>query len=400
MNPKIKRRIAIAFFVAVALLLYLIRGVLLPFVFSGIFIYLLAPAVDFLAGQSLFGRKAPRGLAVMLVFIFFFLGLGILALLILPPLYEEVLRIAQDIPRQISEFRSVTLPSWVEWVEGFNARYHFNLNVRAFLDQMVQNILDFSRHQVAALPANMQNLVKLLLSTLSTLLVIFIVTAFMLMDLPRVKAGLLHMLPAQLRPGALELAQAIDRDLSGTIRGQLVICLINGTLTTLGLLLLQVKFAITIGFIAGVFSLIPVFGAVISTIPAVLIALTQSIWTALAVVGVIIIIHLIEANFLNPKILGHTVELHPAIIVFSIVVGEHFFGAVGLLFGVPVAAIIRSLVRYFYLKFFADPPDLPLEEADMEAGLREAAIEQQEAMLEHHEVHPPQARPLKGEQPS
>jgi len=66
---------------------------------------------------------------------------------------------------------------------------------------------------------------------------------------------------------------------------------------------------------------------------------------------------LIEANFLNPKILGHTVELHPAIIVFSIVVGEHFFGAVGLLFGVPVAAILRSVLRYLYLTYFAEPEE-------------------------------------------
>lgn len=359
MNPKLKRRIAIGFFVAIGVALYLIHDVLLPFIFSGIFIYLLAPAVNFLEGQRLFGLKAPRSLAVALVYVFFFLGLGLLALLILPPLYEEVMRIAQDVPNQISQFRSVTLPAFVERVEGLNARYHLNFNVRAFLNQLLENALAYSQQMVRALPANMQKLVKLLFSALSSFLVIFIVTGFVLVDLPRIKAGLLQLVPARLRPGALDLTHAIDRDLSGTIRGQLVICLINGFLTTIGLLLLQVKFAITIGFVAGIFSLIPVFGAVISTIPAVLIALTQSIWTALAVVGVIIIIHLIEANILNPKILGHTVELHPAIIVFSIMVGEHFFGAVGLLFGVPVAAILRSVLRYFYVKYYAEPPYPP-----------------------------------------
>ncbi|PKL77544.1 MAG: hypothetical protein CVV27_05180 [Candidatus Melainabacteria bacterium HGW-Melainabacteria-1] len=359
MNPKFKRRAAIGFFVAVALVLYLIHDVLLPFIFSGIFVYLLAPAVNFLAGQRLFGIKAPRGLAVILVYIFFFLGLGVLALLILPPLYEEVMRIAQDIPRQITQFRSVTLPALVDWMESINARYHLNFNVRAFMNQLLESLLVFSQHQVETLPGSMQKLLKLLFSALSTFLVIFIVTAFVLVDLPRIKVGLLQLVPLRLRQGTLDLVHAIDRDLSGAIRGQLAICLINGFLTTIALLLLQVKFAITIGFIAGLFSLIPVFGAVISTIPAVLIALTQSIWTALAVVGVIIIIHLIEANYLNPKILGHTVELHPAIIVFAIVVGEHFFGAVGLLFGVPVAAIIRSVLRYFYHKYFAEPPPGP-----------------------------------------
>lgn len=360
MNPILKRRIAIGFFAGLALVLYMIHEVLLPFVFSGVLVYLMAPAVNFLSGQRIFNLRIPRGLAVILVYLMFFLGVSILALLILPPLYAEVLRIAHEIPNQLRELRTVILPSWIEWMEGLNARYNLNINVRAFVNQVVENILAYSQHQVEAVPNHIQKLIKLLFSTLSMFLVIFIVTAFLLVDLPRIKRGLLSVVPSRLRQGTLDLVHAIDRDLSGTIRGQLAICLINGFLTTVGLLLLQVKFAITIGFIAGVFSLIPVFGAVISTVPAVLIALTQSIWTALAVVGVIIIIHLIEANFLNPKILGHTVELHPAIIVFAIIVGEHFFGAVGLLFGVPVAAIIRSVLRYFYLKYYAEDPPGPI----------------------------------------
>lgn len=357
MNPKIKRRIVIVFFAVIAVLLYLMREVLLPFVFSGIFVYLLAPAVNRLSNQVIFGRKLPRGAAMLLVFTGFFLFLGLLALLILPPLYNEVIRIGQDIPHRLTEFRETTLPNWMGWIDTLTTRYHLNISARSLLDQLVENVVAFSHHQVEAIPANMQRIVRLLFSTLSTFLVMFLVTAFVLGDLPRIQAGLLRLVPIRLRPGALDLAKAIDRDLSGTIRGQLVICMINGALTTIGLLILHVKFAITIGFIAGVFSLIPVFGAVMSSIPAVLIALTQSPWTALAVVGVIIIIHLIEANLLNPNILGHTVELHPAIIIFAIVVGEHFFGPVGLLFGVPAAAIIRSVLRYFYLKYFAEPTD-------------------------------------------
>ncbi len=360
MNPKLKRWVATGFFAVLALVLYMIHEVLLPFVFSGILVYLLAPAVNFLSGKRLFNLQIPRGLAVVLVYLMFFMGIGLLALLILPPLYAEVLRIAHEIPNQLRELRTVTLPAWIESMEALNARYNLNFNVRAFINQVVENMLAYSQHQVEAVPTHVQKLIKLLFSTLSTFLVIFIVTAFVLVDLPRIKTGMLSIVPSRLRQSALDLVHAIDRDLSGTIRGQLVICLINGFLTTIGLLILQVKFAITIGFVAGVFSLIPVFGAVISTVPAVLIALTQSVWTALAVVGVIIIIHLIEANFLNPKILGHTVELHPAIIVFSIIVGEHFFGAVGLLFGVPVAAIIRSVLRYFYLKYFAEDPPGPI----------------------------------------
>lgn len=355
MSPKLKRWIAWGFVAALIVLLYLIHEVLLPFILSGVFVYLMAPVVDWISRQQIFGIKLSRGFGVVMTYLVFFLGLGVLALIVLPPLYEEVLKIANDLPRQIEQFRSITLPDMTRKLDVLSTRYQLNINAESFIKQTLDNLYNVTRFQVEALPSNMQALVKFVFSALSTFLVIFIVTGFVLVDLPRIKAGMLNLVPIRLQPAVLSLVHAIDRDLSGTIRGQLLICLINGTLTTAALVLLQVKFAITIGFVAGVFSLIPVFGAVISTIPAVLIALTQSLTTALAVIVVIIVIHLIEANFLNPKILGHTVELHPAIIVFAIVVGEHFFGTVGLLFGVPVAAIIRSFLKYFYMEYFMEP---------------------------------------------
>lgn len=364
MSPKFKRWLLIGFGLIVLLLLYLVHEVLLPFVLSGVFVYLLAPAVDFLSSKSIGKLKLSRGFSVVLVFIGFLTGIALLVLIVLPPVYQEVLKIANDIPSQIERFRLVTLPNWTHRLEALSTRYNLDINVEAFIEQTLEQLYQSARLQVEALPENMRKIVEVLFSTLSSFLVIFIVTIFVLIDLPRIKEGVLNMIPLHYRASVISLMKSIDRDLSGTIRGQLLICVINGTFTTLGLLLLNVKFAITIGFIAGVFSLIPVFGAVISTVPAVLIALTQSVWTALAVIGVIIIIHLIEANMLNPKILGHTVELHPAIIIFAIIVGEHFFGALGLLFGVPVAAIVRSVLRFTYVEYFLEVPEGPLIQED------------------------------------
>lgn len=306
----------LAFFLSLAGLIYLIRDILLPFIFSGLFVYLLAPFVDYLSRQTFLGKPVSRGLCVLLAYIYVFIGFGVLAVIVLPPLYQEVVRIGRDLPNQFEHLRTVILPAFLQQLEYLNTRFQLHLDVQTYVNQGLETVLKAGEGQVESLAMHMQTLVKLLFSALSTFLVIFIVTAFVLIDLPQIKRGLLENIPVRYRSGILDLVHAIDKDLSGTIRGQLVICMINGSLTTLGLVLLKVKFAMTIGLVAGVFSLIPVFGAVISTVPAVIIALTQSLWTALAVIGVIIIIHLIEANLLNPKILGHTVELHPAIIVF------------------------------------------------------------------------------------
>lgn len=358
MSPTAKKW-AVASFALLAIgFLYLVRHVLLPFIISGIFIYLLAPIVERLAGQKFLKWQASRGLAVVLIFIHLFFIVALLVIIVVPPLYQEVLKMAHELPQQIAHIRTDVLPLWIAYGEDMAGKAGIHLDLKNSLDHALSQALATGEGKVQSVAVYAQKLVVFLLSAVSSFVVIMIVTAFVLIDLPNLKKNCLGMVPKKFRPGALDLAHAIDKDLSGAIRGQLVICLINGTLTTVGLLILKVKFALTIGLIAGVFSLIPVFGAVMSSVPAVLIAMTQSLLTAVGVLGMIAIVHFIEANFLNPKVMGHNVELHPAIVIFSIVCGEHFLGAVGLLFGVPVAAIMRSVLRYFYRQFFLEPEDL------------------------------------------
>lgn len=358
MSPTAKKW-AVAGFTLLAIgFLYLVRHVLLPFIISGVFIYLLAPVVERLAGQKFIKWHASRGIAVVLIFIHLFFIVALLVLIVVPPLYQEVLKMAHELPQQIAHIRTEILPLWIAYGEDMAGKAGIHLDLKNSLDHALSQALATGEGKVQSVAVYAQKLVVFLLSAVSSFVVIMIVTAFVLIDLPNLKKNALAMLPKRFRQGALDLAHAIDKDLSGAIRGQLVICVINGTLTTVGLLILKVKFALTIGLIAGVFSLIPVFGAVMSSVPAVLIALTQSLLTAVGVLGMIAIVHFIEANFLNPKVMGHNVELHPAIVIFSIVCGEHFLGAVGLLFGVPVAAILRSVLRYFYRQFFLEPEDL------------------------------------------
>ena len=94
-------------------------------------------------------------------------------------------------------------------------------------------------------------------------------------------------------------------------------------------------------------SIIPIFGSILSTIPAVAIGLTQDVWTALWVLLWILGIHQVEANLLNPKIIGVAARIHPALVVFALLVGEHFFGLWGALLGVPVLSVSQSVFNHF-----------------------------------------------------
>ena len=143
------------------------------------------------------------------------------------------------------------------------------------------------------------------------------------------------------------LLRRIDQGLAGVVRGQLLICLVNGILTAIGFALIGVKYWPVLALVASVGSLIPIFGSIFSSVPAVAIGLTQSVTTAFLVLGWVILIHQIEANYLNPKIIGTQAHLHPVLIVFVLLAGEHWFHAVGALLAVPVLSIARSLFLHF-----------------------------------------------------
>lgn len=149
------------------------------------------------------------------------------------------------------------------------------------------------------------------------------------------------------RPSFDLFLRRLDRGLSGVVRGQLLICAVNGVLSAIGFWLFDLKYWPILSILAAVMSLIPIFGSILSSIPAVAIGLTQSPATAVGVLAWIVGIHQLEANFLNPKIIGDSAKIHPVLVVFSLLVGEHFFQITGALFAVPVMSIIQTIFLHF-----------------------------------------------------
>jgi predicted PurR-regulated permease PerM len=118
-------------------------------------------------------------------------------------------------------------------------------------------------------------------------------------------------------------------------------------LSAIGFWIFDLKYWPILSIVAAVMSLIPIFGSILSSIPAVAIGLTQSPGIAFGVLMWIIGIHQLEANFLNPKIIGDAAKIHPVLVVFSLLVGEHFFQITGALFAVPCMSIAQTVFLHF-----------------------------------------------------
>jgi len=227
---------------------------------------------------------------------------------------------------------------------GERVRGRFDLEER--IDRVIEDAASFSHEQVVSVIEFAQHLVVGVLEGLIAIILTLMIAAFISIDLPRFMGFFRRLVPADVRGGYDELLHRVDVGLSGVIRGQLIICVVNGIFTFVGLWIFDVKFKVLLAVIAGVFSIIPVFGTVISTIPICLIAMTQSFMTSVLVLGWILLIHFIEGNILNPKIIGTSAEIHPVIVIFALLAGESTYGLVGAILGVPVASICLSVFKF------------------------------------------------------
>lgn len=129
------------------------------------------------------------------------------------------------------------------------------------------------------------------------------------------------------------------------ISSQVLDAIIVGIIMSIALSVMKVKYAILLGFIIGLFNLIPYFGAIVAVILASLITIftggfTQAIW----VVVVLVILQQIDANILNPKIVGDALEISKILIIFAVTIGGAYFGILGMFIGVPVVAVIKMIL--------------------------------------------------------
>jgi len=174
---------------------------------------------------------------------------------------------------------------------------------------------------------------------------VFIISIFIFVDASSIIRSTFRIIPLEYHAFSVLLLSSMNKGIINIIIGQILICLINAFLTLIGLLLLNIDYAFLLSSIAGLLSFIPIFGSIISTIPILIVAITKSITTSIWAILWIFFIHSLEANLLNPKIIGNLSKLHPTLVILSLVIGEHKYGIIGALLAIPLMIIISTLVN-------------------------------------------------------
>jgi predicted PurR-regulated permease PerM len=217
------------------------------------------------------------------------------------------------------------------------------------LDEAIEELTHSSTSSLNVVLELGRGLVVGIIQGFLALLMTLMVGAFISIDLERVMAFFRGLVPSEHRKGYDELLRRMDRGLSGVVRGQLMICMVNGVLTYIGLVLLKIKFSLLLAVVAALLSVIPIFGTILSTVPIVLFGLTDGLTSGVLALGWIMLVHFLEANILNPKIIGTSAHIHPVIVIFALLAGESAFGLMGALLAVPTASILLTLFQFFLI---------------------------------------------------
>ena len=402
------------------LVVYLFRSVALPFLFAILVAYILAPVVNRFARIQIRGRPFPRALAVILLYVNILAILGLFIGYFIPKLSGDFARLFREAPQLFARLNGEWVPRIGAWVDNnLGAGDTAELDTatprppanggapreivveplpggrfRIDLENVALEVLPLRGGRYVIAPPHFeetealsggkwersikkwlterlkstegesrraleygQKFVTAVVSGIGQLFLVLMVAAFILIDLQRIRGFLRSLVPETYQLDYDRIVVGIARGLSGVIRGQLVICSINGALTYLGLLVLHVKYPLLLAGIAATMSLVPIFGSILSSVPIVAIGLISSgtfdLKQGLFVLGWIIGIHLVEANLLNPKIMGDAAKIHPVLVVFALIAGEHSYGLVGALFAVPVASMIQTIFVYYRRRGFA-----------------------------------------------
>lgn len=309
-----------------------------PILIAGFLYYLLNPLVNLLMKMGV-----KRLAAIALIFILLIGMIVLIFMSIIPNLVEQLVSLARNIPGFISNMQT-----WLQ--ELANNATRFPLFKELDVDKYISN-LDVSAGSIIQQSlTGVTNGLGSVIGKITTIVLLLVTVPFilfyMLKDGEKLVPNIERLFPEKQRENIKGLLQQLNKTLSDYISGQAIECLFVGTFTFLGYLLIGVDYAFLFGVIAGLTNLIPYLGPYLGLAPALIYTFFDSPTRALLCIVVVIIVQQIDGNVIYPNVIGKSLNIHPLTIILILLVAGNLSGILGVFSGVPVYAILRTLVVF------------------------------------------------------
>ena len=319
------------------LLLWLLSGILLPFVAGLAIAYLLNPLTDRLVKLGLNRMVAALSIITVVVLVFI-----LIILLVAPLLGGQLGSFIETIPTYITKLQKLISDQSLPWLQKL-------LGSGLSPDKSFGDLVTQGMGWITTFLKSLWSGGQAVVSLFSLIVVTPVVAFYLLSDWPRMVRAVDSWIPLRQRDTVHQLAREIDATISGYVRGQTMVCVVLGTFYAIALTLSGLNFGLLIGLISGAITFIPYVGSLTGLVLSLGVAVAQ-FWphyTSIAIVlGVFLVGQFLEGNVLSPKLVGESVGLHPVWVIFALLAFGYLFGFVGLLVAVPLAATIGVLCRF------------------------------------------------------
>lgn len=335
----IERRLFLALLAvaAVAVLLYMLRGALWPFLAGMAAAYLLDPVADRMEAAG-----CPRTVAAASIVVAFVLVVIGVVVVLGPLLAAQIAELISRVPLYVEQLRELARPL----IADVESRLTENQ-----LEQLREAAAQYSGQLVVWIGSALGGIVTggvAVIQALSVVVIMPLVAFYLLRDWDRIVARVDDLLPRTVVDDIRGQMREIDLRLSGFVRGQGLMCVILAGWFATGLTLVGLDFGLLVGIGAGLVSFIPYVGTVVGLGTGLGLALAQfSQW--LPIIGVALVFatgQVLQDFVLTPKLIGDRVGLHPAWVLFALMAGGTLLGFTGVLLAVPAAAILGVIVRF------------------------------------------------------
>jgi len=318
--------------------IFLIKGILFPFVFGVIIAYAFNPLANKME------KIMPRFIASLIIISFFTLIVGISVAFFVPILFHQIIALLREFSAYFTEVDEILYKKISDTLHTFGIS-NGSEDMQQYFQQFNEDIVKFFGRMVNGLFASSIAFV----GVLSFLFITPTTAYYFLKDWNGIIKKLNNLVPNEKKEKAKRLFRQIDFILSSYIKGQFSICLALGIFYAVLLYFAGLKFSLFVGIISGLITIIPYFGVVLGGVLGLTLAYFQ--WgfdsqKLLMILGIFALGQFLEGNFVTPKLMGRKIQLHPMWIIFALFTGGALAGFWGILLSLPAVAVLSVIVRF------------------------------------------------------
>ncbi|MDE0582151.1 MULTISPECIES: AI-2E family transporter [Planococcus] len=321
------------------------KTVVLPVVLALILFYLLRPVLRLLERF-----KIPRIWGILIIFLG---GIGLLTLLsvlVFPFLRDQFQNLIEEFPDYFMRLLN-NIDQFLR--NSFVGDYYrdSSFNIEALIATLPTSIADTLQATVTGIISRVTSWISTITGVILSIVIVPFILFYLLKDGDKLPDYFLKLLPPRFRDDTREVLKDADKQLGAYIQGQLIVAFCIGVMVYIGFLIIGMDYALLLGALAMVTSIVPYIGPAIAITPAAIIALVTSPFMLVKLAIVWTVVQLVEGNLISPQVMGKTMYIHPVTIIFVLLTAGSLFGVVGVILGIPMYALLRVIVSHLYKLF-------------------------------------------------